>query len=152
MWVCRNVIGTTLMFDGLKFVPPIKNGDEWGMVYGIAIPTLIHKQWIDNGETMDRHVRFPTKRSIMSSCRLRHIIGAAHAVHHQQQRSGAAGAAVTCHDLQMALLKSLTSVGCMKMGMWLMGFNGIKVSDLMDYEWDIPSGHDWHSCWTWPLN
>ena len=48
----------------------------------------------------------------MSSCRLRHIIGAAHAVHHQQQRSGAA---VTWTSL--ALLESLTFVVCMKMGL-----------------------------------
>ena len=30
MWVCRNVIGTTLIFDGWN--PTHIYGDEWGMV------------------------------------------------------------------------------------------------------------------------
>ena len=31
MWVCRNVIGTTLIFDGLYYTTPQKNGDDfWG--------------------------------------------------------------------------------------------------------------------------
>ena len=38
MWVCRNVIETTLIFDGEHTTH--KTGEEWGMVYGIAIPTL----------------------------------------------------------------------------------------------------------------
>ena len=38
MWVCRNVIGTTHQIDGWN--SSHKNGDERGMVYEIAIPTL----------------------------------------------------------------------------------------------------------------
>ena len=37
MWVCRNAMFTTLIFDGEH---THKNADDWGMVYGIAIPTL----------------------------------------------------------------------------------------------------------------
>ena len=46
MWVFRNVIGTTLIFDGWN--PTHKNGDEWKMIYGIAISTyyiLGHMLW-----------------------------------------------------------------------------------------------------------
>ena len=40
LWVCRNVMFTSLspIFDGWN--PTHQNCDEWGMVYGIAMPTL----------------------------------------------------------------------------------------------------------------
>ena len=43
MWVCRNVICTTLIFDGRN--PTHQNGDEWGMVQ----MTLLYEHYLVGG-------------------------------------------------------------------------------------------------------